>query len=348
MRLAVLGVGAIGGVIGGYLARGGRDVTLIDQWPANVECMKDQGLTITAAEEEFTVKVTAIHLGEVSAAQRLFDAVYLCVKSYDTAWATTFIQPHLAAGGFIVSAQNSINEDAIASVVGWPRVVGCVVTVGAGMYEPGHVERTSAATLPSFKIGEPSGMMSPRVEKLSQLMNDIGPTKTTTNLWGERWAKLATNSMSNPLAAITGLGSAELRQNPEVRALSIRIAAELVQVASALGVHIEPIGGIPAHMFQEALDDHGAMSDVQGLMMEAGKTIGTGRPSLAQDVIKGRKTEVEHLNGYVVAKGGEVGVPTPVNRSVVELTRRVEAGELESSLSNLKYIPSLPSGTPSG
>ena len=184
MRIAVLGVGAIGGVIGGYLARGGRDVTLIDQWPANVDLMKDQGLTVAAVEGEFTVKVTALHLGEVSAAQRQFDAVFLCVKSYDTAWTATFIQPYLAAGGFIVSAQNSINEDAIAGVVGWPRVVGCIVTLGAGMYEPGHVERTSSATRPSFKIGEPSGVISPRLKKLSQVMNDIGPTQTTSNLLG--------------------------------------------------------------------------------------------------------------------------------------------------------------------
>jgi 2-dehydropantoate 2-reductase len=183
-------------------------------------------------------------------------------------------------------------------------------------------------------------VISRRVEELSQVMDDIGPTQTTGNLWGERWSKLATNCMSNALAAITGLTSAELRQDSDVRALSVRIAAELTQVASALGVHVEPIGGIPAHMFHEALDDKGAMSEVQDLMIESAKTIGSGRPSLAQDVIKGRKTEVEHLNGYVVAQGRPIGVPTPVNQALVELTGRVEAGELDASLSNLEYVPS--------
>lgn len=334
----MLGVGAIGGVIGGYLARAGRDVTLIDPWPANIERIKAEGLTVTAQEEEFTAHPRALHLAEVSAARQEFDVVFLSMKSYDTRWATTFIEPYLAPGSFIVSAQNGINEETIAAVVGWPRVVGCVVTLGAAMYEPGHVERTSAATRPAFKPGEPSGMITPRTVKLSEVLKDVGQTQVTTNLWGERWAKLATNSMSNAMAGITGLKSAELKQIPEVRAVSVRIAAELVRVAVALGVSVEPIGGIPANMYQEALDDGAKMEEVEATMIEVSKGIGTGRPSLAQDVMKGRKTEVEHLNGYVVKKGLELGVPTPVNESVVALTRRVEAGELEPSPSNLSYI----------
>ena len=87
-------------------------------------------------EEEFTAKPTALHLGEVSASGRSFDAIVLSVKSYDTKWAATFAEPYLAPGGFIVSAQNSINEETIAGAVGWTRVVGCVVTLGAGIYEP--------------------------------------------------------------------------------------------------------------------------------------------------------------------------------------------------------------------
>ena len=338
MKLAVLGVGAIGGIIGGYLARAGRDITLIDPWPANIERIKAVGLTVTAQEEEFTTQASALHLGEVSATRQGFDVVFLSVKSYDTPWTTKFIEPYLAPGGFVVSAQNSINEDAIAAVVGWPRVVGCVVTLGAAMYEPGHVERTSAATRLAFKPGEPSGIISQRIVKLSEVLMDVGQSQPTSNLWGERWAKLATNSMSNPVAGITGLKSAELRQDHEVRAISIRIAVELVQVATALGVSVEPIGGVPAHMFQESVNDGAKIEEIEARMIEAGKDVGTGRPSLAQDVIKGRKTEVEHLNGYVVRKGLEVGVPTPVNESVVALTRRVEAGELEPSLSNLSYI----------
>ena len=338
MKIAVLGVGAIGGVTGGYLARAGHDVTLIDLWPANIERIKANGLTVTSLEEEYTVRPTALHLGEVSAARQAFGALILSVKSYDTAWATTFIKPYLAAGGFIVSAQNSINEHDIASVVGWPRVIGCIVTLAAEMSEAGHVHRTSPATRPAFTLGEPSGMITPRLEGISEVLSDVGPTKTTTNLWGERWSKLTTNCMSNSVAGFTGLTSAGLRENPQVRALSIRIAAEVVRVATALGVNVEPIGTVPALMYLEALDDGAKREEVESLMIESGKTIGTGRPSLAQDVMKGRMVEVDYLNGYVVAKGEEVGVSTPANQAVIELTKRVESGELEPSVSNLKHI----------
>ena len=338
MRLGIFGVGGIGGIIAGYLARAGRDVTLIDTWPANIDYIKVNGISVTAQDESFTARATALHLGEVAAARPSFDAVILSVKSYDTSWSSMFIEPYLAPGGFIVSAQNSINEDAIAEVVGWPRVVGCVVTLSAAMYEPGRTERTSPSERPAFVLGEPSGLITTRVERMAEVLSAIGASRTTTNLWGQRWSKLATNSMSNAVAGITGLRSAEVRQEADARRLSIAIAGELLQVASALGVSVEPINGIPADLFLEAPGDGAKWEELEQRMLEVGQTTGTGRPSLAQDVIKGRKTEVDELNGYVVRRGVEVGIPTPVNEAVVALTRRVESGELKQALSNLKYI----------
>ena len=340
LRIAVLGVGAIGGTIGGYLARAGQDVTLIDMWPANVEGIKERGIKITAPDTEFIAQAPALHLAEVSSDNRRFDAVFLCVKSYDTEWSAKFIEPYLAPGGYVVSAQNSINEDSIASVVGWTRIVGCVVTLGAAMYEPGHVQRTSSSDRPSTKLGEPSGLVSRRVAEMRDILSAVGPCLTTTNLWGERWAKLGVNCMSNAIAGSTGLTSAQIREIPEVRDLSIRITAELVNVAEALGVNVEPMAGIEAPMFAEALVDGGVREEVESRLMEFGKGIGTGRPSLAQDVFKGRRTEVDELNGLVVRKGKEVGVLTPVNQAVIGVTKRVESGELEPSMSNVQLIDS--------
>ncbi len=338
MKIAVLGVGAIGGVIGAYMSRAGRDVTLIDTWPANVERIRAEGIGVSAVEEEFTARPPALHLGEVSASGSSFDAIVLSVKSYDTKWAATFAEPYLAPGGFIVSAQNSINEETIAEAVGWTRVVGCVVTLGGGMYEPGLVTRTSDLKRHSFILGEPSGRVTERLQRIAEAMSAAGPTKTTTNLWGERWAKLATNSMSNALAGITGLKSADLRRHAETREVSIRVAAELVAVAEALGVDVEPIQGIPAHLYAEALTDGEAREEIEGKMTEYAATLREGRPSLAQDIIKGRKTEVDHLNGYVAARGRSVGVPTPVNDAIVSLTGRVASGEVSPSLENLDLL----------
>ena len=337
-KIAVLGAGAIGGTIGGYLTRAGHDVTLIDQWPLNVETVRADGLTVTAVEEEFTVRPRALHLGEVSGDGAQYDIVFLAVKSFDTEWSVKLIEPYLAPGGYVVSAQNSINEERIAGVIGWTRVVGLVITMGAAMNEPGHARRTSPATRPAYAVGEPSGLVTPRLLELKELLSVIGTTKTTTNLWGERWAKLGVNCMANSVAGFTGLSSAELRLAPEVRRLTIRIAAEVVRVADAHGVAVEPLNGVHARLFMEAMSDGAAMEEVEtGLLAGVGQ-IGGGRPSLAQDIAKGRMIEIDYLNGHVVGKGRELGMPTPLNEAVMRLTRRVAAGEIAASVENVELL----------
>lgn len=337
-KLAVFGAGAIGSTIGAYLTRAGRDVTLIDFWPAHIEAMQREGLRVSAQDEEFTVKAKAVHLADVCALRRRFDAVFLAVKSYDTAWAVTFIEPYLTPGGVLISAQNGINEDVIAPHIGYSRTLGCVVTIGAGLYEPGHVTRTSASSRPSLAIGELNGMMTPRIQELVTVVTSVGPSRVTGNLWGERWAKLTVNSMANALAGITGLGSAELRRAPEAFPICLAVASEAVSVAQTLGVRVEPVSGVPAQAYVDAARGVGR-EELRTQFMEAGRQLGTGRPSLLQDVLKGRRTEIDFLNGYVVRKGREVGVPTPMNEAIVALTKRLEAGELKPSLANLQLLP---------
>lgn len=336
-QIAVLGAGAIGSTIGAYLARAGRNVTLIDFWPAHVDAMQRDGLKVTAQEGEFTVKVKAVHLADLSTLRPSFDAVLLAVKSYDSVWAAHFITPHLAAAGVLVSAQNGINEDWLAPVLGPTRTIGCVVTIGAGLYEVGHVTRTSAATRPSFVVGELNGMLTPRLEELVALLTPAGPAHATTNLWGERWAKLTVNSMANAIAGITGMGSAALREEPAAFPICLRIACEAVTVAHTWGVHVEPVNGIPAQVYLDA--DRGVGREaLRAQWVEVGRSLGAGRPSLLQDVLKGRRTEVDYLNGYVVRKGREVGVPTPMNEAVVTVTKRIEAGELPQGPGNLQLL----------
>jgi 2-dehydropantoate 2-reductase len=337
-RLAVLGAGAIGSTIGAYLTRAGRDVTLIDFWPAHVEAMQRGGLKVSAQDEEFTVKVAAIHLADVCTLRQPFDAVFLAVKSYDTAWAVPFIEPHLAPAGVVISAQNGINEDVIAPLVGYTRTLGCVVTIGAGLYAPGHVTRTSASNRPSFAVGELNGMLTPRIQELVTVLTPAGPSRATSNLWGERWAKLTVNSMANALAGITGMGSAELRRTPEAFPICLQIACEAVTVAQTLGVQVEPVGGLPARTYLEAARGVGR-EELRTQFVEAGRQLGAGRPSLLQDVLKGRRTEVDYLNGYVVRRGRAIGVPTPMNEAIVALTKRLEAGELKPSPANLQLLP---------
>ncbi len=337
-KLGVFGVGAVGSIIGGYLSRAGTDITLIDMWPAHVEEMQHRGLKVTAQDEEFTAKVRAVHLADACGLRDRFDVVFLAVKSYDSVWATHFIQPYLKPAGVLVLAQNSINEEWVAPVIGYTRVVGCVVTLGTGLYAPGHVTRTTAPARPPFSLGELNGMITPRLEELVKILSPVGPAHSTANLWGERWAKLTVNCMANSIAGITSMNNAEMRDDPEVFSLFVKIAGEALTVAKKLGVQVEPLNGIPAKAFLDAARGPG-IKELHGVWVERGKSVGAGRPSLLQDVMKGRRTEVDYLNGYIVRKGREVGVPTPTNEAIVGIAKRVETGELKSSPANLKLLP---------
>ncbi len=337
-RIAVLGVGAIGGIISGYLTRAGHDVTLIDQWGENVDAIRERGLTVSTQEGDFTVAADAVHLGEVCNIAEPFDLVFLAMKSYDTEWATHFILPHLAGNGVIVSAQNGINDERIGPIAGWSRVLGCVITLGAGMYEPANPIRTSVADRLAFTIGEPSGVESSRAHAVSDMLSVVGPTKVTPNLWGQRWAKLATNSMANPICALTGLSSAASRETPGVVDVTINIGAEVVRVGTALGVEVEPINNVPARQYVDATEDVTALEDLKSQLAEGARELGAGRPSMLQDVMKGRRTEIEYLDGYVARRGREVGVATPACDRITALLKQVETGELKSEADNIQLM----------
>ena len=356
-RIAVMGAGAIGGSIGACLIREGFDVTLIDQWAAHVDKMKRNGLRLTDLKEEFTVKVKAFHISEASSIREGFDTVYLSVKSYDTRWSAHLVEPLLKPTGFVLPAQNALNDELVASIVGYPRTVGCVPSISAGVYEPGHIVRTDPMVTHCFTVGELYGLITPRVRGVVEALKALGPSDATTNIWGARWGKMLVNCMGNALAGIIGPDASKMTGEQREAAGIIRAAAgcEVVRVAEALGVVVEPLAatGVSAAEFAGATTlqavvalrdrmDQGA--EKRSLSVDQINRLGVpGRPSLLQDVIKGRRTEVEELNGHVVRKGKEVGVPTPVNGAIVDTLNRIEAGSLRPDPSNVDLLrPYLP------
>src|SRR5262249_28162493 len=154
---------------------------------------------------EHLVPVKALHMHEAQSIEAPFDAVFIAVKSYDTDWAAHLGLHYLARpDGVLVDFQNGINDERLAALAGPERCLGCVITIGAGMYEPGHAMRTDSATI-GFKVGEHDGSDSLRAREIARILSDVAPAKVTTNLWGERWSKLTVNCMANPIAGLSGL-----------------------------------------------------------------------------------------------------------------------------------------------
>jgi 2-dehydropantoate 2-reductase len=338
MRILIMGAGAIGGNVGAPLTRDGYDVTLIDQWPAHVEAMKAGGLRVSGTAGDFTVPVRALHLHEAQAIDQPFEAVFLAVKAYDTEWATVFAMRFLTPDGVVVDFQNGINDERVAAVAGRQRTLGCVITIGAGLYEPGHVVRTDQGG--GFKIGELDGADSERARRIAAAVDHAAPTGVTTNLFGERWSKLAVNCMANPLAGLSGYGTTEVRTLELPRRIAIQVGAEVVRVGRAAGYEVEPLMGIAAQRIVDAAEGRG-LASVEADMVEIGRRSQGRRPSLLQDVMRGRRTEVDELNGYVVAEGKRLGVPTPFNEAIVREVQRHGVGRLVPDPKNLEPLARL-------
>jgi 2-dehydropantoate 2-reductase len=337
MRIGIIGAGAIGSVVGGLLTKAGHDVTLVDQWPEHVEKMRGQGLRLSGTCGDHLIPVQALHIHEMQRIAEPFEAAFVAVKSYDTEWATALAMQYLRKpDGVVVDFQNGINDHRVAAVAGKERTLGCVITIGAGMYEPGHAMRTDQGSI-GFKIGELDGADSPRARKLAEIMSAVAPTKVTTNLFGERWSKLTVNCMANPLAGLSGWGSAEVRTEPVPSRIGIHVAAEAIRVGGASGYEVEPIYGIAAQRFVDAAEGRG-YAEVAADMAASAKHLTGGRPSLLQDVMRGRRTEIEYLNGYVCAEGRRLGVPTPVNDAVVKTVLSYKVGALKPDPQNLAPI----------
>ena len=324
-RIGIFGAGAIGSVVGGMLTRAGHDVTLIDQWPEHVEAMKARGLRLSGAMGDLVVPVRALHVHELQTVSEPFDAAFVAVKSYDTEWATALALSYLRQpDGVIVDFQNGINDGRVAALAGAHRSLGCVITISAGMYEPGHAMRTDSATL-GFKIGEHDGADTPRARELAAILSAVAETKVTPNLWGERWSKLAINCMANPLSGLTGLGTLDVRTIPEIAAVGVHLGAEAISVGRAAGHEVEPIYAIPAQRYVDAYGGRGLAPLLEEIAAIA-RARGGGQPSLLQDVVKGRRTEIDYLNGFVCAEGKRLGVGTRYNDAVVAAIRSLGVG----------------------
>ncbi len=347
-RIAIVGAGAVGAYVGGYMVRQGEDVIFIDPWPEHVRAMNQQGLTLSGLTEPecFTTSARAISLTEVQslARERPVDIAFICMKSYDTAWATMLIRDYLSPTGFCVSLQNCINEETIAGIVGWGRTTGCIAAkIAVELTGPATVRRgvpLGGNKHTVFRAGEVHGRVSPRIQDIVGLLSTVDSAKATSNLWGERWSKLTANAMRNGVCAATGLGANACDHESITRRLSIRLAGEAVKIGHALGYQLEIINRFAPEDWMAAHDGDSAMIARMEADMEA-SAVGRSddsRPSMAQDIAKQRRTEIHAINGFVAAKAAEIGLAAPTNAALVDAVVQVETGNSPQSLDLVRTI----------
>lgn len=335
-RICMVGSGAVGGYVGAHAAKAGIDTVFVDAWPAHVEAMRSNGLTVSGMPDTETLQlpVRALHISDVPQLMREkpIDIAFIAVKSYDTLWASQLILPYLAPGGCLVSLQNGINEDAIASVAGWEKTLGCAVSaLAAELVAPGCIVRTSpwgSEKQAGMRIGEVHGRHTPRAEHVAAILAHGDTSKVTGNLWGERWSKLAINAMRNGICAMTGFSGKERDSHDLARRLSIRLGSTSVRIGRAQGLALEPVGGLDLDLLERAESDPGAMEAItQMIQAVANSRSDTQRPSMAQDIRKGRRTEIDGINGLVAMRGEALGLDVRLHRRLSDIMHRIERGE---------------------
>lgn len=298
-----MGAGAVGSYYGARLAAAGHDVVLIGR-PAHVEAIEGRGLRLEMGGTEHVVRVSADTDPGAVAGARL---VLLCVKATDTETAVQALAPHLVPGALVLSLQNGVDNAPRAQALLTQRVWPAVVYVASEMVGPGVVRHRGRGEL---VIG-PTDHVAPAdpgtdAESVVGLLNAAGiATELGSDVAGALWAKLVLNCAYNALSALSRLPYGRMVAQPGVAHVMQDLVAECRAVAAADGVHIA-----------------GYVADAA--VLRIAETMPEQYSSTAHDLMRGRRSEIEHLNGYVVRRGAALGVPTPVNRTLLTLVRLAE------------------------
>ena len=298
-KIAVFGAGAVGGYFGGMLARAGAPVTLIGR-PQHVEAMNRDGLYLDTLHFQERVRLAA---STDVAAVRDAAVVLLPVKTLDTETAARALAPHLAPGAIVLSMQNGVdNVERIRSGAGIDALP-VVVYVAAAMAAPGHVRHTGRGDL---VIGDPHGRRHDEVAAAAALFNRAGvKCVVSDNIEAELWTKMAMNCAFNAVSALGRAKYGPIVHHPHSREV-LRVAVEeTVAVARASGVRM-------------------GEADLVAAAYRLGEAMSGATSSTAQDIARGKRTEIDSLNGYVARRGAELGVPTPVNQTLHALVKLLE------------------------
>jgi 2-dehydropantoate 2-reductase len=331
LKIAVFGTGANGSCIAASLVDAGLDVTLIDQWPAHVEAMRANGLRIGMPETELHVAVRAYHLCDLCTLYETFDVVLLAMKAYDTRWSCEMIKPYLAADGLLIGMQNAMTAGTIVDVVGPERTIGCVVELSSEMFTPGLVKRNTPPPKTWIGLGNLSPATDHRLAELQALLGPVGRVEIKPNILAAKWTKLIVNAMCLGPFAMVGLTLADAVKLPGMRGLIVTIGEEAMRVGQELGYPVEPIMGLTQ------ADLAGSNRAIEKLFDKLASDIGPGRGrnTVLQDLLKGRASEVDMINGLVVEESERRGRSAPANARVVEITRQIEAGTLKPVPENM-------------
>lgn len=332
MRIALVGAGSMGTVIGALASKGGEDIVLVDVDEAHVRAMNENGARVTG-HMDLKVPVKAL---TPDGMEGIYDLViYLVKTTYDDA-ALPELLPYIDGGSAVITLQNGVPEERVAEVVGRERTLGGAIGWGAKLVEPGVSELTSETEVMTYDIGELDGSETERIKAVKGVLDKAGRATITSNLLGVRWTKLLANVSFSGLGTALDCTNGDILDNEKALIAAVTIIVEIIKTAQALGVRMEPMQGVdPAALIDVIKQSEENALNVVRMVLERHRD---QVASMLQDLRKGRPCEVETLNGYLSRKSAEAGVSTPVNDKVTDIIRGIQEGRYPLSFDNLDMI----------
>lgn len=333
MRAAIYGAGSLGTILGAYITSKGGNIDLINHNEKHVQALNEKGAKIVGTVD-FVQKVNAITDKQMTGK---YDIIFLMTKQQGNSETVPFLKEYLADDGVIVTLQNGLPEHQIADVVGKNRVLGCTVAWGATMLGPGICELTSSPDSLTFSLGTIFSETPNHMEEVVSLLKMMGSVEIDRNFIGTRWSKLLINSAFSGMSAVLGCTFGEAAAKKDSRRVVQSLMKECIDVCHASEIKIEPVQGKD---IVRLFDYHNPVKKALSFMLIplAIRKHANLKASMLQDLEKGKKTEVDSINGSVSQQGRRVGVPTPCNDKVVEIVHRIEAGELLPGWENLSLF----------
>jgi 2-dehydropantoate 2-reductase len=339
MRSLIWGAGAIGGTLGAYLARAGRRVTMVDTSAEHVDAITRDGLRVTGPIDEFTVRVPAFTPQTLSG---MWDEIILATKAHHTEVAVRALLPHLTGDGYVVSAQNGLNELAIAACVGVERTVGAFVNFGADYMEPGVIHYAGHGAV---VVGEIDGRITPRITAIRDAWRRFDPRAIVTpNIWGYLWGKETYGAMLFA-TALTSESIADALAMAAYRHLYIALAREILAVATARTVRPEAFDGFDPAAYLSTAPAGAAERSLDALVAHNRRSAKSHSGIWRDLAVRKRPTEVDAQLGIVVRLGTEAGVPTPLTARLVALIHEIERGARLQPLDTLDALAGTASHT---
>lgn len=332
-RVVILGIGGIGGVVAGCMIEAGLRPVLVTNNADVTAAIRANGLRVKLPDRSFTVQAEAhTTLGETSGA---FDAAYLTMKALSVVEAARDVAHYLSSDGYVVTFQNGIVEDTVGDAIGIGRVVSASVGWNGIMHKPGDYERTTPGD--TF-VGELDGAVTPRVNAIAVALRHVGPATISQNMRGVLWSKLAINCTVNSVGALTGETLGELLADARVRRIFLRTYSEVVDTAEAQGIKLERIAANPKLLYLPKNAGFLTRYAKDFIARMLGRKYKSARSSTLQSLERGRKTEVDYLNGYVVDVANRVGVVTPMNVALTRMIKEIEDGTRKIAKSNVDEL----------